>query len=209
MGKNDNSSNSQVVAGEENESKNSNAEGETPEGEEQQSQEDQSGDSGKPDDEGLDALPEKWQKQIADLRREAANHRIQRNAAKEEAKQLDEQLKAIQEAGSSDDSKALIEQLQKSLKDSQVERDRATIAREFELPTGFDVLLTGDTEDVLKAQAKALASLSAGNGGATFSLPNPKPAPGDPTGGRAPGERKPATASENLKAARATSKQYF
>lgn len=151
-------------------------------------------------EEGFDTLPEHWRKEISSLRKEAASRRTQKN-------ELETQLQEIQKAGDPAEQKKLISQLQSDLEKSQLEATRAQIARDAKLPLTYDVLLTGDTPELLKQQAAALAQISSGS---TAPLqPLPKPQQLDPTGGRNPNDQPPARPKDLLAKAKSLRSKAF
>lgn len=150
--------------------------------------------------EGFDSLPEYWRKEISNLRKESASRRTQKN-------DLEAQLQEIQKAGDPAEQKKLISDLQADLAKSQLAATRAQVARDAKLPTTYDVLLTGDTPELLKAQADALAQISSGSSSAPTTLPQPPRL--DPTGGRNPNDAPPAQPKDLLAKAKSLRSRAF
>jgi hypothetical protein len=139
----------------------------------------------------LDELPEWARKEVESLRREAASKRIKNN-------ELTQQLEAIRNEGDPAEQKRLVEELQSNLQRSELELNKVKFARQYGLPEGSEVLLSATDPQLLEAQAKMLAALTAGK--AAPVVPQPSPVP--PAGGREPYAEPEPTADDLLAKAR-------
>ena len=143
------------------------------------------------ENDALTELPEWARKEIQNLRRENASKRTTN-------KELSEQLEAIRNEGDPAEQRRLIEELQTGMRHSELELSKVKFARQYGLPEGSEVLLNAEDPQLLEAQAKMLAALTAGK--TAPAVPQPPSVP--PAGGREPYAEPEPTASDLLAKAR-------
>lgn len=139
----------------------------------------------------LDALPDWAQKEIKNLRAEAAAKRIKNN----------ELLQKLAEAGDPKETQRLVEELQAELHRSQRAALVNELARKHNIPEAAIPLLTATEAQELEAQVLAIAALSQGRGPAT-------PPPLNPSGGRDPMAAPPVDPLELYKKAKSRVKTF-